>query len=237
MGNRMLSGRSEPTEMLGSARSLRQEFEREALPHLQALYGTALRLTHDPREAEDLVQDATLRAFRFFHRFERGTNAKAWLFKILHNTFINRYRRRLREQRVLDEIYRNDHYHLVAGAPAPSGGDPERALSFHLLAGDVQRALAEVPPDFRMAVVLADLEEFSYREIAEIMDCPVGTVMSRLYRGRRILQRLLHDHAVAAGIVKPGDATAAAASPATSGAEVYSLSDYRAGKPRDGNGS
>ena len=210
MGNRMLSGRTGPTDMLGSARSLRQEFEREALPHLQALYGTALRLTHDPREAEDLVQDTTLRAFRFFHRFERGTNVKAWLFKILHNTFINRYRRRLREQRVLEEIDRNDHYHLVAGSPTPGGGDPERALSFRMLEGDVQRALAEVPPDFRMAVILADLEEFSYREIAEIMDCPVGTVMSRLFRGRRLLSRALHDYAVEQGIIKPASAAAPA---------------------------
>jgi RNA polymerase sigma-70 factor, ECF subfamily len=235
VSNRMLSGREQPaaTDMLGSARSLRQEFEREALPHLRALYGTALRLTHDPREAEDLVQDATLRAFRFFHRFERGTNAKAWLFKILHNTFNNRYRRRLREQRVLAEIDRDDHYHLVAGDPAPAGGDPERALGFHLFEGDVQRALAEVPPDFRMAVILADLEEFSYKEIADIMECPVGTVMSRLYRGRRILQRLLHDHAVAAGIVKPGtDATPAA----PSGGDVVRLSDYRTGRTRDGDG-
>jgi RNA polymerase sigma-70 factor, ECF subfamily len=222
--------------MLGSARSLKQEFEREALPHLQALYGTALRLTHNPREAEDLVQDAMLRAFRFFHRFERGTNARAWLFKILHNTFVNRYRHRLREQRVLDELDRADHYHLVAGDPAPGGGDPERALSFRLLEGDVQRALAEVPPDFRMAVILADLEEFSYKEIAEIMECPVGTVMSRLYRGRRILQRLLRDHAVAAGIVRPGADTAGGATPEAVGGEVYRMSDYRAANPRNGDG-
>jgi RNA polymerase sigma-70 factor (ECF subfamily) len=223
--------------MLGSARSLKQEFEREALPHLHTLYGTALRLTHNPREAEDLVQDTMLRAFRFFHRFERGTNAKAWLFKILHNTFINRYRRRLREQRVLDEIERIDHYHLVAGDPAPAGGNPERVLGFHLLEGDVQRALAEVPPDFRMAVILADLEEFSYKEIAEIMECPVGTVMSRLYRGRRILQRLLLDHAVAAGIVRPGaDAAASTPPTASSGGEIYNMSDYRARTQRDGDG-
>jgi RNA polymerase sigma-70 factor (ECF subfamily) len=237
VGDRMLPGRHSPaaTDMLGSARSLKHEFEREALPHLQALYGTALRLTRNPREAEDLVQDAMLRAFRFYHRFERGTNAKAWLFKILHNTFINRYRRRLREQRVLDEIERADHYDLVAGDAGGMGGDPERALSFHLLEGDVQRALAEVPSDFRMAVVLADLEDFSYKEIAEIMDCPVGTVMSRLYRGRRILQRLLHDHAVAAGIVKPGREPAAATPPAESpGAEVVRLNDYRMGHTRDG---
>jgi RNA polymerase sigma-70 factor (ECF subfamily) len=93
--------------MFGRARSLRQEFEREALPHLEALYGTAMRLTHNPREAEDLVQDTLLKAYRFFHRFESGTNAKAWLFKILHNTFINRYRKRLREQMLLDELERS----------------------------------------------------------------------------------------------------------------------------------
>src|SRR5512146_360153 len=124
MGNRLLSGRTGPTEMLGSARSLRQEFEREALPHLQALYGTALRLTHDPREAEDLVQDTMLKAFRFFHRFEEGTNAKAWLFKILHNTFINRYRKRVREQRLLDDIERADHYRDLLASEA-SGAGPD----------------------------------------------------------------------------------------------------------------
>jgi len=219
--------------LFGSTRSLRHEFEREALPHLDALYGTALRLTHNPREAEDLVQDTMLRAFRFFHRYQAGTNAKAWLFKILHNTFINRYRRRLREQRVLDEIDRADHYRLVAGDPTPPGGDPEGALGLHMLADDVQEALQQVPADFRMAVILADLEDFSYKEIAEIMDCPVGTVMSRLYRGRRILQRLLRGHALEAGIVKP---EAGEQSGGGAAVKVVNLSAYRHDHGREGDG-
>src|SRR5512146_1925765 len=147
MGNRLLSGRTGPTEMLGSARSLRQEFEREALPHLEALYGTAMRLTHNPREAEDLVQDTMLQAFRFFHRFEVGTNAKAWLFKILHNTFINRYRKRLRAQMLLDERERSDRYeeYLQAESAAPRN-DPTRPLVGQMLAADVKRAPQEVHP-------------------------------------------------------------------------------------------
>ncbi|HEY3358918.1 MAG TPA: sigma-70 family RNA polymerase sigma factor [Polyangia bacterium] len=225
--------------MLGRRKSLRQEFEREALPHLEALYGTAMRLTHNPREAEDLVQDAMLKAFRFFHRFEEGTNAKAWLFKILHNTFINRYRKRLREQRLLEELERADHYgQLLAGEASAAGPDPERSLVGKMLADDVQRALAEVPPDFRMAVILADLEDFSYKEVADIMECPVGTVMSRLYRGRRILQRRLHDYAVAQGIVRPAAPAAAPAPEAAAGpAErpVTSLDEWR--EKRRGGGA
>jgi RNA polymerase sigma-70 factor (ECF subfamily) len=216
--------------MLGRPRTLRTEFERAALPHLEALYGTAVRLTHNPREAEDLVQDTMLKAFRFFHRFEEGTNAKAWLFKILHNTFINRYRKRLREVRLLEELERGDHYgELIAGEASAPGADPEKSLVGKLLADDVRRALAEVPPDFRMAVILADLEDFSYKEVADIMDCPVGTVMSRLYRGRRILQRRLHDYAVAQGIVRPPAATPAPAPAAGAvGRPVTSLSEWRA---------
>jgi RNA polymerase sigma-70 factor (ECF subfamily) len=228
--------------MLGRRKGLQHEFEREALPHLEALYGTAMRLTHNPREAEDLVQDTMLKAFRFFHRFEEGTNAKAWLFKILHNTFINRYRKRLREQRLIEEIERADHYgELFTGDRTAPGADPERSLVGKMLADDVQRALEEVPPDFRMAVILADLEDFSYKEVADIMDCPVGTVMSRLYRGRRILQRRLHEYAVAQGIVRPApaanDAAPAqgAAEPAAEGVPVTSLSQWR--ERRRGSGS
>jgi RNA polymerase sigma-70 factor (ECF subfamily) len=174
-----------------------------------------------------------LKAYRFFHRFEEGTNAKAWLFKILHNTFINRYRQRLREQRLLDTIgYAGDYGNRFTSEASSPGADPERLLVGKLLADDVQRALADVPPDFRMAVILADLEDFSYKEIADIMECPVGTVMSRLYRGRRILQRRLHDYAVAQGIVRsaaPAAMPAAAGStPAgVAGADVTSLAEWR----------
>jgi RNA polymerase sigma-70 factor (ECF subfamily) len=180
---------------LTQKRDERREFEELALPHLDSLYGTALRLTHNEKDAEDLVQDTILRAFRFFHRFERGTNVKAWLFKILTNTFANKYRKRQRERTILDEVQTQAEIH-EAGLP-----DPEAALAARLVSDQVKEALESVPEEFRLAVILADLEDFSYREIAEIVDCPIGTVMSRIYRGRRILQRKLLAYAREAGVV------------------------------------
>jgi RNA polymerase sigma-70 factor (ECF subfamily) len=141
-----------------------------------------------------------LRAYRFFDSFEAGTNCKAWVFRILTNVFCNRYREREREQEVLGEVESSEANlgQFVGGAPR----DAETALFGRMLSRDVERALAAVPSEFRLAVVLADLEDFSYKEIAEIMECPAGTVMSRLYRGRKILQRLLHDYAVEQGILR-----------------------------------
>jgi RNA polymerase sigma-70 factor (ECF subfamily) len=178
-------------------------FEQEALVHLNSLYGAALRYTRDARDADDLVQDAMLSAYRFFDRFEPGSNCKAWLFKILTNTFINKYRRRVREREVQGQLIEEEAPSLISEQTREAARDPERLLGAGLLSDDVRRALDAVPSDYRMAVVLCDLEEFSYKEIAEIMDCPVGTVMSRLHRGRRLLQRALHDYAVQHGIVKP----------------------------------
>jgi RNA polymerase sigma-70 factor (ECF subfamily) len=180
----------------------RQEFEAQTLPHLDSLYGTALRLTRNERDAEDLVQDALLKAFRFFHRFERGTNIKAWLFKILTNTFINKYRKRQREREVIEEVLADDGVVLVSAETARESADPEGSFLSRMLSDDVRRALEAVPADFRLAVILADLEDFSYKEIADIMECPVGTVMSRLYRGRRMLQRTLREYAAAQGLLK-----------------------------------
>src|SRR3954465_9260776 len=187
-------------------RPSKTDFEREALPHLQSLYAAALRMTRNERDAEDLVQDTLLRAYRFFDPFEAGTNCKAWLFRILTNVFCNRYREREREQEVLGEVESSDANfgQFIGGAPR----DAESALLGRMLSRDVERALAAVPSEFRLAVVLADLEDFSYKEIAEIMECPAGTVMSRLYRGRKILQRLLHDYAVEQGILKEGSPSA-----------------------------
>jgi RNA polymerase sigma-70 factor (ECF subfamily) len=190
--------------MLGSARRLRREFELQALPHTDALYGTALRMTRNDRDAEDLVQDTLLRAYRFFHKFERGTNCKAWLFKILTNTFINRYHKGRRDREIAqtaaDEAATQE---ILSAEVTHATRDPEGALASRLLSDDVVRALEALPADFRLAVLLCDVEEFSYKEIADIMDCPVGTVMSRLFRGRRLLQRALHDYAVEQGIIKP----------------------------------
>jgi RNA polymerase sigma-70 factor (ECF subfamily) len=186
----------------------REEFEAEALKHLDALYASALRFTRDPRDAEDLVQDAFLRACRFLDRFEPGTNMKAWLFRILTNTFINKYRRSTRERSLVDGPEREmvtDQLH--SPEVADRAENPERALLDRLVSEDVLAAIDAVPIDFRMVVILADIHDFSYKEIADILDVPVGTVMSRLFRGRRHLQRSLAGHAVAAGILPepPGE--------------------------------
>ena len=179
------------------------------MPHMPALYAAAVRMTRNERDAEDMVQDAMLRAYRFFDTFEAGTNCKAWLFRILTNVFCNRYREREREHEILNEAESCEANveQFISGA-AGGRGDIENALLGKMISADVERALAAVPQDFRMAVILADLEDFSYKEIAEIMECPAGTVMSRLYRGRKILQGLLHDYAVEQGIIAPAEAKA-----------------------------
>src|SRR6478672_11730927 len=137
-------------------RPIRSDFEKEALPHLSALYGAALRMTRDPKDAEDLVQEALLRAYRFFDTFEAGTNCKAWLFRILTNLFCNRYREREREQEILDEVEASEANlgQFVGGPPR----DAESALLGRMLSRDVERALEAVPTEFRLAVILADLE-------------------------------------------------------------------------------
>ncbi len=166
----------------------RREFESLSLDHLDALYSAGLRLTKNDRDAEDLVQDAFLRAFRFFDKFERGTNMKAWLFKILTNTFINKYRRRVKERTVVEGAARESgNERFVTREPTESSADPEQYFFEKLLSDDVIRAIDQLPIDFK--------------EIAEILECPVGTVMSRLYRGRKLLQKNLLGYAVESGVV------------------------------------
>jgi len=180
----------------------REEFEGLALQHLDPLYSAALRLTKNERDAEDLVQDAFLRAYRFFDKFERGTNIKAWLFKILTNTFINRYRRSVKERSIVEGSEREAvHERFVSRDAADNASDPEQFFFDRLLSDEVLRAVDSLPIDFRMVVILADLQEFSYKEIADILDVPVGTVMSRLYRGRRLLQKALTSYAVESGLI------------------------------------
>jgi len=200
---------------LFKTRPSKADFEREAMPHMSALYAAALRMTRNERDAEDMVQDALLRAYRFFDTFEAGTNCKAWLFRILTNVFCNRYREREREHEILNEAESCDANveQFISGA-AGAVRDTENALLGRMISRDVERALAAVPQDFRMAVILADLEDFSYKEIAEIMDCPAGTVMSRLYRGRKILQGLLHGYALEQGIIAGAQGGKAAGAPA-----------------------
>src|SRR5260370_12251507 len=151
----------------------RGTFESVALVHLDALYATGLRMTRDPRDAEDLVQDTMLTAFRFFHRFEPGTNCKAWLFKILTNTFINKYRKRVREREVRDVIDQDEMPSLMSEDVAEASRDPEGSILGSILSDDVKRALEAVPYDYRMAVVLCDLEVLSYKESADILEWPV----------------------------------------------------------------
>jgi len=176
-------------------------FESDVLLHLETLYGVSCRLTKNPLEAEDLVQDSILKAIRARAQYQPGTNLKAWLLRILTNTFINRFRRGGLERVVLDGP---DADPLVDGwvsaASMRALRDPESQALRPLVEAEISRALDELPEEFRVAVVLSDVEDLSYKEIAEVMDCPVGTVMSRLHRGRRILQKKLYDHAVLLGI-------------------------------------
>ncbi len=171
----------------------RREFEGLALEHIDALYRGALRMTGNPEEAEDLVQDVYVRAIRFYTQFQPGTNIRAWLFKILKNTFINRFRRKARTptQIGLDEPEFQRTELEAINLQNPVHPSPEAEFFNRLTAQAIQRALSEIPEKFQRIVVLSDIEGFSYKEIAEIEDCPLGTVMSRLYRARRMLQNLL----------------------------------------------
>ena len=180
----------------------RGAFEALAMRHLDPLYAAALRLTRNERDAEDLVQDTFLRAYRFFDKFERGTNMKAWLFKILTNTFINRYRRSVKERSIVEGAEKEAvHERFVSRDASDLAANPEQFFFDRLLSDEVLRAVDAVPIDFRLVVILADLQDFSYKEIADVLDVPVGTVMSRLYRGRRLLQKQLASYAVEAGVL------------------------------------
>lgn len=179
--------------MFGLRRQSHQaEFEALLAPWLDGLYGAAVRLTRHPAEAEDLVQDTVMRAYRFFDRFERGTNFKAWLYRILTNTFINGYRRQQKAKALGEESERQSvEASFFSADVTEQVQDPESHLVDRALSEAVLAAIDTLPIDFRMVVILADLQEFSYKEVADILNVPVGTVMSRLFRGRKALQKRL----------------------------------------------
>lgn len=178
-------------------------FEETVLVHLDALYRSALRLTHNRAEAEDLVQETCLRAFRSFHRFAPGTNARAWVFTILRNLFLNRLRRAGHE--VLEKDGDAPEPLASATTPDPVGPNPEEAFLQTVVHGDVDRALRALPLPYREAVILVDLEGLSYRECAEVLGCPLGTVMSRLFRARQLLRRALVRLAQEHGYIRGGE--------------------------------
>jgi RNA polymerase sigma-70 factor (ECF subfamily) len=173
-----------------------REFEKEAMPHVDLLYNYARRMTRSKEDAADLVQETCLKAYRFWRSYERGTNIKAWLFRILRNTYINRYRQESREPDTVDfeSVQHGDHQ----GGLGPSS---ERGLR-NLLEDDVSNAVAGLPDEFRTVIILSDIEGLTYEEIAEFLDCPVGTVRSRLHRGRKLLRVQLLEYARKKGLTK-----------------------------------
>jgi len=205
-----------------------REFETQAIGQLNALLGVASRLTRNPADAQDLVQDTLLKAMRARDQFEAGTNMRAWLLRILTNTFINRYRRGGLERSVLDGPDADplaDGW--ISASTMESMRDPESQALRPMLEQEIKRILDELPEEFRLAVVLSDVEELSYKEIADIMGCPIGTVMSRLHRGRRLLKGRLYEHARALGIVGPEALVGETPEKSAKHEPVIDLSQYR----------
>jgi RNA polymerase sigma-70 factor (ECF subfamily) len=188
---------------LDRKKEIRAEFERVALPQLSYLYTSAFYLTKDRADAEDLVQETYLRAFRFFDKFQPGTNFRAWLLSILQNLFINRYRQKRREAttaqwETIDEVYES----MVEQDENRGGGDPEHYFVSQMMDDEVEMALRGLPEEFRTAIVLVDIEELTYEEAANVIECPMGTVRSRVSRGRRMLQVALKEYGQGKGRVR-----------------------------------
>ena len=186
----------------GTSADRRKRFEDEALPHLDSLYTMAIRLARNPDDANDLLQETVLRAYRFFHQFESGTNCRAWMFTILFNNFRNGYRKSSREQPAAsaDEFDRKVESQSMLTDPAAS--NPEAMLSGQRMEGEVESALGGLPAEFREAILLVDVEELSYHEVSGVLDIPIGTVKSRVSRGRAMLRDTLTSFAKERGIIR-----------------------------------
>lgn len=181
-------------------RQLYEDFEREAVPHMDAIFNFALKMTGDSDEADDLVQETYLKAFRFFDKFEKGTNCKAWLFRIMKNTYINKYRKKKKEPDKVDYEEVENFYENVK----PSSTDSahlEKDLYDNLLDDELSEAINSLPDDFKTVVILCDIEGFTYEEIADFIDVPVGTVRSRLHRARKMLFTKLQKYASERGYI------------------------------------
>ncbi len=184
-------------------KALTEEFERVAIPHLSYIYTAAFYLTKNEQEAEDLAQDTYVRAFRFFRKFEPGTNCRAWLLSIQRHLFINRYQKRKKQPELIDWAKIDREYEsLVLDEEHTDKYNPERLLCSDAMAPEVQRALKALPEEFRLAIILVDIDELTYEEAAQVIACPLGTVRSRLSRGRRMLQVALKDYALEKGLRK-----------------------------------
>lgn len=186
--------------LIDDQNQLYADFEKEAVPHMDALFNFALRMTGDSDEADDLVQETYLKAFRFFDKFEKGTNCKAWLFRIMKNTYINSYRKSSKEPDKVDYEEVENFYENIK----PSSTDSahlEKEMYDNLLDDELSNAIASLPEDFRTVIILCDIEGFTYDEIADFVDVPVGTVRSRLHRARKMLFAKLYEYAADKGYV------------------------------------
>ncbi len=188
---------SEETDVAQETEAARRiRFERDALQYVDQLYSAAMRMTRNPQDAEDLVQEAYTKAYSAFHQYKPGTNLKAWLYRILTNTYINIYRKKQRQPQQANTDTVED-WQMAQAAEHTSTGlrSAEAEALDHLPDNDVKEALQQIPEEFRLAVYFSDVEGFAYKEIAEILNIPIGTVMSRLHRGRKLLRGLLADYA------------------------------------------
>ncbi len=196
-------------ELMEKQATSKELFEKEALKHLDELFASAMRMTRQKEAAEDLLSEVYAKAWKSFSQFQPGTNLRAWLYKILTNTYINQYRHKQRQPFMVeldkpdasDTGSGGDLYDRILGANPSPFDNPDQALANRILDQDLKKAIDDLPDEFRLAVILSDVQNFSYQEIADILSIPIGTVRSRLWRGRRLLQRILWKQAVAAGIV------------------------------------
>jgi len=184
-----------------STKKKHTEFEAEALPHMDVLYNFALRTTGNQDDAHDLLQETYLKAYRFWDKYEKGTNIRAWLFRIMKNSYINRYRKETKEPDKVDYEDIENFYNTIR-AESTDPNDLQKQLYSNLLGDEVTKALQGLPDDFRTVVILCDIEGLTYEEIAEFVECPIGTVRSRLHRGRKLLQAELFEYAKRQGMIK-----------------------------------